>query len=82
MYFYNNASTVTPHTRIPGYGLLNLRYDWANILSSNFSAAVYAKNVMGKEYYTGGFSLSASLGVSSVSVGTPRMVGGELTYNF
>jgi iron complex outermembrane receptor protein len=82
MYFSNNASTTTPHTRIPGYGLLNLRYDWSNILGSNFSAAVYAKNVMDKEYYTGGFSLSGSLGVSSASVGTPRMVGGELTYNF
>lgn len=82
LYFSNNDSTITPDTRIPGYGLVNMRYDWADILGSRFSLAAYVKNLADKEYYTGGFALSASLGVNSVSVGTPRMFGAELSYDF
>lgn len=82
MYFSNNNSTITPNTRIGGYGLVNMRYDWTGIMGSNMSFGAYVKNLADKKYYTGGFSLAASLGLSSVSVGTPRMYGFELTYNF
>jgi iron complex outermembrane recepter protein len=82
MYFSNNNSTITPGTKLFGYGLLNLRYDWDEVMGTDFSFGAYIKNVMDKTYYTGGFSLSSSLGVSSAAVGVPRMYGFELTYNF
>ena len=82
MYFSNNNSTITPGTKLFGYGLVNLRYDWTDLMGSNFSFAAYMKNVMNKTYYTGGFSLAASLGVSSAAVGQPQMYGFEVTYKF
>jgi iron complex outermembrane receptor protein len=82
MYFANNNDTITPGTEIPGYGLLNLRYDWKEIMGSKLSFSAYVKNVFEKEYYAGGFALTASLGVNSVAVGTPRMIGAELSYSF
>ncbi len=82
MFFSNNNSTITPNTRIAGYGLLNLRYDWKNIYGSKTSLAVYVKNVTDKDYFTGGFALSASLGVASEAIGQPRMFGAELTYKW
>jgi iron complex outermembrane recepter protein len=81
-YFSNNNNTITPNTRIGGYGLVNLRYDWTSIAGSDFSFAAYVKNLTDKEYYTGGFALDASLGVSSLAIGTPRMFGVELAYDF
>lgn len=82
MYFSNNNNTITPDTRIPGYGLVNLRYDWSEIRGSKYSFAAYVRNLADKEYYTGGFALTASLGVNSVAVGTPRMFGAEVRYEF
>jgi iron complex outermembrane receptor protein len=82
MYFSNNNDTITPDTRIPGYGLVNMRYDWREICGSKFSMAAFVKNLTDKEYYTGGFALTASLGVNSVAIGTPQMFGAELSYEF
>ena len=81
-YFSNNNSTITPNTRLPGYTLLNFRYDWTNMFGSRVSFAAFVKNALNKDYYAGGFALSASLGVSSEAIGTPRMFGGEFTYRF
>lgn len=82
MYFSNNNSSITPDTRIPGYALVNLRYDWRNMFGTRVSLAAYVRNVTDKEYYTGGFALTASLGVNSVAIGTPRMFGAEINYSF
>jgi iron complex outermembrane receptor protein len=81
-YFSNNNDTITPDTRIPGYGLINMRYEWNGVFRSKFSLAAFVKNLADREYYTGGFALTASLGVNGVSVGQPRMFGGEFTYAF
>jgi iron complex outermembrane receptor protein len=59
-----------------------MRYDWREICGSKFSMAAFVKNLTDKEYYTGGFALTASLGVNSVAVGTPQMFGAELSYEF
>ncbi|MDB5972189.1 MAG: hypothetical protein JWQ90_4639 [Hydrocarboniphaga sp.] len=82
LYFSNNNSTITPDTQLPGYGIVNLRYSWQQMLGSKFSLAAYVKNLTDKEYYAGGFALTASLGVNSTAVGTPRMFGAELNYAF
>ncbi len=81
-YFSNNNSTITPGARLPGYGLLNMRYEWTDVLGSKLSFAAFAKNLTDRQYYTGGFALTASLGVNGVSVGEPRMFGAELSYSF
>lgn len=82
MYFSNSDKSITPDTKIPGYGLVNLRYEWLEIYGSKYSVAAYVRNLADKAYYTGGFALTGSLGVNSVAVGTPRMFGAELTYRF
>src|SRR3546814_10369945 len=82
MYFSNSAKSITPDTQIPGYGLVNLRYEWLEIYGSKYSVSAFIRNLADKEYYTGGFALTGSLGVNSVAVGTPRMFGAEITYRF
>ncbi|HTZ71446.1 MAG TPA: TonB-dependent receptor, partial [Acetobacteraceae bacterium] len=82
MYFSNNNSTITPNTRVPGYGLVNLRYDWNHICGTKLSFAAYVKNLLNKEYYTGGFALGTSLGIDTAAIGVPRMFGVEMTYAF
>lgn len=82
MFFSNNNSTITPGTKLPGYGLVNLRYDWRNIYGSRFSFAAYVKNLLDKQYYAGGFALGASLGIDTAAIGLPQMAGVELTYRF
>lgn len=61
-YFSNNNGTITPDTRLPGYGLLNMRYDWNQVFGSKLSAGAFVKNLIDRQYYTGGFALTASLG--------------------
>ena len=82
MYFSQNANQRTPNTRIPGYGLVNLRYDWHEAFGSKLSISAFAKNVTQKEYYSGGLSIGASLGANSAAVGQPRMYGFEVSYDF
>ena len=82
MYFSNTADSVTPETELPSYQLVNARLNWNNIMGSQFSAAVFGKNLTGEEYFVGGMPLGASLGHNSAAVGAPRMVGGEVSYKF
>ena len=81
-YYSNLEETVEPNTRIRGYGLLNLRLSWVNVMKTNVTAAVFAKNVLDKEYFVGGLATSNVFGVNSVSPAQPRFVGGELRYTF
>ncbi len=81
-YFSSNDDTITPDTRLYGYGLLNMRYDWRSILGSGFSVGAYVKNLTDRDYYSGGFALTASLGVNGVAIGQPRMYGAEVNYRF
>ena len=82
MYFSQNANQRTPDTRIPGYGIVNLHYDWSQVFGSKVSISAFAKNVTQKEYYSGGLSIGASLGANSAAVGQPRMYGFEVSYDF
>ncbi|NGY05629.1 TonB-dependent receptor [Solimonas terrae] len=82
MYFSNSDKSITPDTKIPGYGLVNLRYEWLEICGTQYSVSAFVRNLADKEYYTGGFALTGSLGVNSVAVGTPRMFGAEISYEF
>jgi iron complex outermembrane receptor protein len=81
-YFSNNNATIIPGTRLPGYGLVNLRYDWSHMFGSGFTLGVFAKNVANKGYYVGGLAQGSSLGVNAATVGVPRMYGMELNWSF
>jgi iron complex outermembrane recepter protein len=63
-------------------GLVDMRYDWRDILGSRFSVGAYVKNLTDRDYYSGGFALTASLGVNGVATGQPRMDAEEVSYAF
>lgn len=82
-FFYSNLNdTIVPNARIDGYSLVNLRAEWNDIGGSPISASAYVQNLTGKKYLVGGFPLGAVTGQNSVLLGTPRMYGVELRFDF
>lgn len=82
-FFYSNLNdTIVPNAEISGYSLVNVRAEWNDIAGTPISAAVYAQNLTDEEYLVGGFPLGAVTGQNSVAVGTPRMYGVEVRYDF
>jgi iron complex outermembrane receptor protein len=81
-YFSNLASTITPGTKLPGYSLVNLRYDWHDVLGSPVTASAFAKNALNRGYYTGGESFGVDFGLNDAAPAEPRTYGVELTYRF
>jgi iron complex outermembrane receptor protein len=81
-FFSNFYYTLGPGTKFSGYTLLNLRYDWDDILGSRTSLGVYVKNALDKRYFLGGAAFGLADGVNVVMPGAPRTVGAELTYRF
>ena len=81
-YFSNLASTLTPGTKLPGYSILNLRYDWKNIFGTKLTASAFARNTLNRPYYTGGESFGVDFGLNAAAPGEPRTYGGEVTYRF
>lgn len=65
-----------------GYGILNLRVDWAALLGSNFDLAFYVKNATAEEYNTFGIQLYSSLGYNIATIGEPRVFGIQGTYRW
>jgi iron complex outermembrane recepter protein len=81
-YFSNLASTLTPGTKLPGYGIVNLRYDWKHVFGSDLTVSGFAKNVTNHEYYTGGEAFGVDFGLNNASPAEPRTYGAELNYTF
>ncbi len=81
-YFSNLANTITPGTLLPGYGLLNLRYDWRDVFGSSFTVSAFARNAMNHQYYTGGESFGVDFGLNAAAPGEPRTYGAEFKYRF
>ena len=82
-FFYSNLNnTIVPNARIAGYALVNARAEWNNAFGSGVNAALYASNLTGKKYETGGFPLGAVVGANSTLPGTPRMYGVEVGIKF
>jgi len=82
MYFSNAAGSIVPGTKLDSYELVNMRFNWFNMMGSNFSSAVFGKNLTDEEYFVGGMALGASLGHNAAAVGEPRTYGVSLTYDF
>lgn len=81
-YFSNASASIAPGTRLPGYALVHARLDWADIAGSNFSAALFAKNLTDKAYFVGGMTLAAALGHNAAAVGEPRTYGLEISFKY
>ena len=81
-FFSSNEGSITPGTSLDGYEVVNLRLSWNNIMRSNFSLAVYAKNVFDTFYYTSGYALGAAGGYNTAYPGAPRTVAAELSIGF
>lgn len=81
-YFSNLNSTITPGTRLPGYSVLNLRYDWHEAFGTGLTVSAFAKNALNRGYYTGGESFGADFGLNDAAPAEPRTYGAELSYRF
>jgi iron complex outermembrane recepter protein len=81
-YFSSAEGSITPGTRLKGYTIANVRLSWNNVLRSNFSLAVYAKNVFDRFYYASGYALGAAGGYNTAYPGAPRTVAAELSVRF
>jgi iron complex outermembrane recepter protein len=81
-YFSNLNNTITPGTKLPGFSVLNLRYDWRGVFGSGVTVAAFAKNALNRGYYTGGESFGADFGLNDAAPAEPRTYGAELTYKF
>jgi iron complex outermembrane receptor protein len=81
-YFSNEARSLIPDTRLPGYAIVNGRLSWDHILKSGISAAVFGKNLGNRGYFVGGMPLGGVLGHNSADVAEPRTWGAELTARF
>jgi iron complex outermembrane receptor protein len=82
MFFSNTAHSLTPDTLLPSYEVVNARLNWSSVMKSQFSAAVFGKNLADEEYFVGGMPLGASLGHNAAAVGEPRTYGVELTFQY
>ncbi len=70
---------VLPDAVGPGYWLTNLRLG-IQTTDEKYSAALYAKNLFKREYYTYGSSAAAYGNL--LDYGDPRIIGGEITARF
>ncbi len=76
------ASGTTPNDMLDDFSILNLNAGWYGILGSDFDLSIYGTNVRDEEYLTFASGTYSQLSFDSVNMGTPRMVGASLKYNF
>lgn len=81
-YFSNLGGTIQPGTKLPGYALVNMRLEWANMFGSGVKAAAFVKNLTDKLYYTGGSAGAQNFSVESAGFGKPRTYGMALRVDF
>lgn len=80
-----NASiqAYVPAQYMPAYWLLGLNVGWTNVMGRPFDASFNIRNLMKKQYYSGGVDASGSgIGTTAFFLGEPRLVTFNLTYHF
>lgn len=78
----SSISAAESTARVDSYEVLNLRFDWRNVLGSNYDLAVYSNNITDQEYVVGGLNIIESFGISALSYGPPKTIGASLRYSF
>lgn len=76
------SSSASPLGTLPSFELLNLNLNWGAVGGSPVDLALFATNVLDKEYATYISGLYNNGGFESRQLGEPRMFGGRLRYNF
>lgn len=84
---YGSDGNYTPAlrstARLPGFTLVNARVEWADILGSKISAAIFVQNLTDEFYYTSGVDVSqAGLGTNFGAIAAPRTYGLQATFRF
>jgi iron complex outermembrane receptor protein len=83
VYISSLYKSLDPGTKMPNYyALLNIRYDWQEIMGSRASISVYATNLLNRKYFLGGYALGADVGINTFIPGAPQMFGIETKYMF
>jgi len=71
-----------PYEEIGGYGLLNGRLDWRSPLAAGLEISAFVTNATNKVYVTRLSESYSSTGTPGVAYGEPRIIGGQLRYQF
>jgi iron complex outermembrane receptor protein len=77
-----DAPAVQPLDYIAGYGLMNARLDWNDILRSSIDASLFVTNATDRLYRIGESSNYHTDGRIASLYGEPRMYGVQLRYRF
>jgi len=72
----------SPGNTQPGYGLVNLRADWYDVMGSRFDVSLFVTNAANKAYQVTTLDLFNTLGYTAATFGEPRMFGVTARYSF
>ena len=81
-YWLQDNTTRSPDDKTPSYNLVNARLELNHIAGSKVSAALFATNLLNRNYVSARYVLVNSVGFMSDIVGEPRFYGFELSYNY
>jgi iron complex outermembrane receptor protein len=76
------ATSSGPFGMLDAFELLNLNLGWVGIFGSPLDFTAFATNVLDEEYTTYTSGTYNLLAYESRAVGTPRLIGARLKYNF
>ncbi len=76
------ATSSGPFGMLDAFELLNLNLGWVGIFGSPLDITAFATNVLDEEYTTYTSGTYNLLAYESRAVGTPRLIGARLKYNF
>ena len=76
------ASSSGPFGMLDAFQLLNLNLTWARIFNSPMDLMVFGTNVLDEKYVTYTSGTYNLLAFESRQIGTPRLIGARLKYNF
>ncbi|MYM61931.1 TonB-dependent receptor [Pseudomaricurvus sp. HS19] len=78
----DDVARMTDYSEADDYSVWNLRYDWRNVMGSDFDLAAYVNNATDEEYILGGLNVVDSGGYAGAMYGAPRTIGASLRYSF
>lgn len=76
-----NVALAESVSKADAYDVWNLRFDWRNMMGSNFDMAVFMNNVTDEQYILGGLNV-IDVFYTGYTYGAPRTFGASLRYQF
>jgi iron complex outermembrane receptor protein len=81
--YFGNLGVLSPGTELPGYGLVNMRLDWAHPFGvRHVTVSGFVKNLANKLYWTGGAAGALTGSIETAEFGAPRTYGFVLRGDF